>query len=236
MFSTPHDALFKATFRQPDLARSELELVLPADVRAHLDLATLSVCPGSFIDPELQQTHSDLLYAVRTARGGEALVYVLFEHQSSPDAGMAFRFLRYVVRVWERWLEEHRGAKTLPIVLPVLLHHGEGTWASSPELARMIDASPGAARGDAILRAALPLRTRRPDGAGAGAGGAGVAVARSAAAARATGAVGLAVIPATSGRDAVHAHGGREPGARRTGSDAARAGLPVPAGDSAARR
>ena len=41
MPSSPHDALFKARFGQPDIARSQLELVLPADVRAHLDLATL---------------------------------------------------------------------------------------------------------------------------------------------------------------------------------------------------
>jgi hypothetical protein len=36
MPSSPHDALFKASFGQPDIARSELELVLPADVRHRL--------------------------------------------------------------------------------------------------------------------------------------------------------------------------------------------------------
>jgi hypothetical protein len=52
MPSSPHDALFKETFGQTDIARSELEVVLPADVRAHLDLATLAVHPGSFVDEE----------------------------------------------------------------------------------------------------------------------------------------------------------------------------------------
>ena len=80
--STPHDALFKATFTQPDLARSELELVLPGAVLAHLDLATLEVCAGSFVDDALRHAHTDLLYraSIRGAAGGEALVYVLFEH------------------------------------------------------------------------------------------------------------------------------------------------------------
>jgi hypothetical protein len=36
--------LFKAAFGQPDLARGELELVLPAELRAQLDLSTLDVC------------------------------------------------------------------------------------------------------------------------------------------------------------------------------------------------
>jgi predicted transposase/invertase (TIGR01784 family) len=142
MASTPHDALFKAAFAQPDLAKSELELVLPSEVRAELDLATLAVCPGSFVDEELQQTHSDVLYAVPLRTGGEGFVYVLLEHQSSSDPLMAFRILRYVVRIWERWLREHPNARTLPIVLPVLLHHGDNAWRGSRELAGLLDASP----------------------------------------------------------------------------------------------
>jgi predicted transposase YdaD len=31
-------------------------------------------------------------------------VYVLLEHQSSPDGLMAFRMLRYVVRIWDEFL------------------------------------------------------------------------------------------------------------------------------------
>ena len=142
MPASPHDGLFKATFEQPDLARSELELVLPADVRAQLDLGTLELIPGSFRDEELAQTHTDLLYAVRTRAGHDAFVYVLAEHQSTFDATMAFRLLRYVVRIWERWLRDHEGARTLPIVLPVVMHHGEAGWRGATELASMLDASP----------------------------------------------------------------------------------------------
>jgi len=150
MTTSPHDALFKASFGQPDIARSELELVLPAALRMHLDLATLAICPGSFVDEELQHAHSDLLYSVRTTDAREGLVYVVFEHQSSLDVTMPFRLLRYVVRVWERWLREHPGAKRLPIVIPVMLHHGEGAWKAAPELGSMLDAS------EALLEASRP--------------------------------------------------------------------------------
>src|SRR5260370_39785967 len=121
---SPHDALFKADFGQPDIARSELELVLPAEGRAQLDLATLRVSQGSFVDEELRQAHTDLLYAVRSRTGRQALVYVLFEHQSSFDALMPLRLLRYIVRIWEQWLRDHPGSSTLPVVVPVVLHHG----------------------------------------------------------------------------------------------------------------
>ncbi len=115
--------------------------MLPAAVRAHLNLATLEVHPGALRDANLQQTYTDLLYAVRTLGGNEAFIYVVFEHQSSFDATMPLRMLRYMVGVWERWQRQHEGVKTLPIVLPVLLHHGNGKWKAAPELASMLDGS-----------------------------------------------------------------------------------------------
>lgn len=142
MPTSPHDALFKAAFGRVDIARSEFELVLPPEVRGRLDLATLELSAGSFVDEELRHLHSDLLYTVRTKSQREALVYVLFEHQSSFDPRMPFRLLRYVVRVWERWLRDHPETSSLPIVVPVLLHHGAAMWQAAPDLAPMIDADP----------------------------------------------------------------------------------------------
>jgi len=140
MPASPHDALFKSAFSQPDVARGELELLLPEAISAHVDLATLEVRPGSFVDEDLRHTHTDLLYAIRTTSGRDAFVYVLFEHQSSFDATMPLRLLRYVVRVWESWQRDHPEASALPIVLPLLLHHGSTGWRAEPELASMLDA------------------------------------------------------------------------------------------------
>jgi predicted transposase YdaD len=147
-----HDALFKAAFGRADIARGELAHVLPPEVAAHLDLATLAVAPGSFVDEELRHTHSDLLYAVRTRDDRAALVYVLFEHQSTVDRHMPFRFLRYMVRIWERWLRDHPVPTPLPLILPVLLHHGDDRWQAAPELSTMLDASP------ALLEATRPFQ------------------------------------------------------------------------------
>ena len=138
---SPHDALFKAAFGQPDLARSELELVLPIEVQAQLDMATLEISPGSFVDEDLRQTHTDLLYRVRTRSDGDALVYLLMEHQSKFDARMPLRLLRYMVRIWDRWARDHPTGK-LPIVLPVVLQHDRDGWRATPEFAAILDASP----------------------------------------------------------------------------------------------
>jgi predicted transposase/invertase (TIGR01784 family) len=130
MSSSPHDALFKAVFGQPEHARGALAAALPAAVADALDWPSLVPCPGTFIDPALNGRHADLLYSVAWRDGGEALVYLLFEHQSTSDDRMAFRLLRYLVRIWERWLAEHPRAERLPVVVPVVLYHGAEPWAA----------------------------------------------------------------------------------------------------------
>jgi hypothetical protein len=151
MPASPHDALFKSTFEQPDIARSQLELVLPAAVRAHLDLATLEVHPGSFRDAKLEPTYADLLYAVRTRNGEQAFIYVIFEHQSSFDATMPFRMLRYMVSVWERWQREHEGDDLSAVSAEALAAR------TLHALGRLIQLALRSSRSRARLRSASPL-------------------------------------------------------------------------------
>src|ERR1700712_4852372 len=122
--SSPHDALFKSVFSDPVNARGALQAVLPGKLGRALDWDALALCPGSFVDDVLRSSHTDLLFATRWHDGSEVLVYLLFEHQSTQDRGIAFRLLRYQVRIWERWRSEHPGSETLPVVLPVVLYHG----------------------------------------------------------------------------------------------------------------
>ncbi len=82
--ATPHDALFKAAFSQVELAAEELRCVLPPELLADLDLASLTLESGSFVDEALRERHTDLLYSLELD-GRSARIYVLFEHQSSVD-------------------------------------------------------------------------------------------------------------------------------------------------------
>jgi predicted transposase/invertase (TIGR01784 family) len=85
----------------------------------------LTVLPGSFVKASLQQVHSDLLFSVRIG-GRETLLYLLFEHQSTPDPAMPLRLLRYVMEI----LAKHHKAHGLPIppVLPFVFHQGPENW------------------------------------------------------------------------------------------------------------
>lgn len=141
MASNPHDALFKRVFSDVTHAAGEFRAVLPSEIVAEIDFATLAVCPGSFVDESLRERHTDLLYSVRL-RERDAFLYLLFEHQSTVDALMPYRVLGYVVRIWEGWLRDQPEARRLPAVLPVVLHHSESGWTGSTRLLELIDLSP----------------------------------------------------------------------------------------------
>lgn len=84
-----------------------------------------------------------LLFAVPAA-GQDEPAYVLIEHTSAPDPLLAFRMLRSVVGVWDRYLREHPQAQHLPLVIPLVIHHGRTPWTGPTRLQDLIGADPDA--------------------------------------------------------------------------------------------
>ena len=72
----------------------------------------------------LRAWYSDVLWSLKTASGG-GYIYVVIEHQSSPDAQMAFRLMRYAIAAMQRHLDN--GRTRLPLVVPMLFYHGATT-------------------------------------------------------------------------------------------------------------
>ena len=68
---------------------------------------------------------ADLLFSVRMGGRG-TLLYLLFEHQSSPDPAMPQRLPGYVMEI----LTQHHKAQGFPLppVLPLVLHQGPDAW------------------------------------------------------------------------------------------------------------
>jgi len=119
--TNPHDKFFKDLFTRQEAAQDFLQHYLPAEVAALLDLSTLEIGKDSFIDLDLQEHFSDLLYKVALHSGQETYIYVLFEHKSYPEPLIAFQLLKYMVRIWEQALKQEEAL--LP-VLPLVVYHG----------------------------------------------------------------------------------------------------------------
>ena len=136
----PHDKLFKQGFEDPANAAGFLRHHFPAEVSDRIDWDGLSLRPGSFVDSHLRQHESDLLFSTGI-EGGEALIYLLFEHQLAEDQRIALRLLRYMVRIWEVYLKENPGV-ALPPILPVVLAQNEKAWKISPQFSALLDLPP----------------------------------------------------------------------------------------------
>lgn len=150
---TPHDATFRQFLTQPEIARDFMELHLPAELRAVCDLSTLKLESGSFVEDDLRQYFSDVLYSLKTAQGDDGYVHVLIGHQSSPDKHMAFRLLRYAVAAMQRHLEA--GHKKLPLVIPVLFYTGKRR--PYPYSTRWLDEFTDPALANRLYSTAFPL-------------------------------------------------------------------------------
>ena len=92
-----------------------------------MKLDTLEVTKDSFVDEELKERFSDLVYRVDLKEEGSVFVYLLFEHKgySKPDIGL--HLLSYMVRLWLRRLKQEK-TLPLPAILPLVIYHGESGW------------------------------------------------------------------------------------------------------------
>jgi predicted transposase/invertase (TIGR01784 family) len=131
--ATAHDSFFKRVLSEPALAAAFLRDHLSPDIAGLLGPEPPETVPGSFIDEELRQHHSDLLFRIQLRTGADAFAYVLMEHKSSPDPGARLQLLRYVVRILTNWYDQNQQQLPLPPVLPLLVHQGPEGWKLSCE-------------------------------------------------------------------------------------------------------
>ena len=133
----PNDKLFKQVFSDPATAAGFLRAYLPERIAGAVDWAALQLEPVSFIDSQFRQHESDLLFSAPLA-GHESYLYCLFEHQTREDPAIALRLLRYMVRIWEKRLENHPD-KPLPVILPVVLAQNDRVWKTEPTFSALFD-------------------------------------------------------------------------------------------------
>jgi predicted transposase/invertase (TIGR01784 family) len=132
-----HDRLVKFAFSDMKNSQDLFENFLPPAVLARLDLSTLKLVPGSFVDTELKERLTDLLFSVTFRSGEKGLVYILFDHKSHPDSLMPFKMLRYMVKVWDRQLQNQ--TQLMPII-PLILYHGANEWKTARTMSDVLKA------------------------------------------------------------------------------------------------
>ncbi len=95
---------------------------------------TLALVESSFVDEAMSESESDLLYTVQVKESGQPVqLYILFEHQSSPDKWMRFRLLKYMCRIWDESFKTETDRQELIPILPLVFYQGRGSWTYSTE-------------------------------------------------------------------------------------------------------
>ncbi|WP_425360655.1 MULTISPECIES: Rpn family recombination-promoting nuclease/putative transposase [unclassified Candidatus Tisiphia] len=139
-----HDEIFRKSMENPIVAKEFLATHLPKDVLALIDNTSLKLEKDSFIEPDLSETISDVLFSVKF-NDQDGYIFLLLEHQSTVDKMMAFRLFKYMINICDRYLTTNPKAKRLPLIYPLILYNGKKKYNASlniwnlfshPDLAR----------------------------------------------------------------------------------------------------
>ena len=125
--SNPHDKFFKESFTRKEIAKSFIQEYLPDKLHNQLNFNSLEILKDTFIDKELSEHFSDILYKIKIS-GKQSYIYCLFEHKSYIDAWVGFQLLRNMVKIWEGYLKQNKKAKKLPVIIPIVIYHGKEKW------------------------------------------------------------------------------------------------------------
>jgi len=133
-----HDTFVRTAMSDLRVAREFFLAHLPQAILNQMDLKHLKLQPRSHINDIRKETIVDILYKTTIAQR-EAYLYLLVEHQSSPDELMAFRILKYTCNVIDQHLKE-TGKKSLPLIYPIVIYHAERPYPYSTDIQELVDA------------------------------------------------------------------------------------------------
>ena len=120
----PHDKFFKETFSIRENAIDFLRGTFPPEILKKLDLSTLTQDNSSYIDEELREHFSDIVYTC-FCKEKEIRITLLFEHKSYALACPYLQLMKYLLKIGEA---NSKQAQRLMAVMPVILYHGKETW------------------------------------------------------------------------------------------------------------
>ncbi len=124
-----HDRFFKQVFSYPDIVYEFIQKTFPPEVVKSLNLNTLVNDTNSYIDKNLIENFSDLVYTVETNEGKILKLALLFEHKSQYVEYPQFQLLTYITKIWADCDKQN---KNKILVIPIIFYHGVNTWIIKP--------------------------------------------------------------------------------------------------------
>ncbi len=119
-----HDTYFKELFSEKERVRIFLSTFFP-ELGRHIEVASIELQPTEKLSIEAKErVFFDLAIDCRI-KGIDAKLYIIFEHKSYADRRVVLQFLRYILAIWEKDIEQRR---PLTPVIPMLFYTGKPIW------------------------------------------------------------------------------------------------------------
>ncbi|MEN9390738.1 MAG: hypothetical protein RL017_35, partial [Pseudomonadota bacterium] len=121
-----HDAFARKYLSNIDVAKEFLSIYLEPKILIKCDIATLQIDNNSYIEPNLSAHYSDVVYKMQLLDNNSSVyIFNLIEHQVHPEIMMPFRIMRYQIAIIQRYLEQNKQAKQLPLVAAFVFYTGK---------------------------------------------------------------------------------------------------------------
>jgi len=138
--ASPHDRLFRSAMADLRVAREFFQRHLPTSILPVVDWSVLKLCSQTYVDNALKLSQSDILYQTHIAYK-EAYLYLLCEHQSTPDVMMPFRLLQYCIGIWNDVLKQSgKKIEKLPLIVAMVFYNGKEPYIYSMDFKDLLDA------------------------------------------------------------------------------------------------
>jgi predicted transposase/invertase (TIGR01784 family) len=122
-----HDKFVRETFADLKRAEAFFEKMLPIEITTQIDLKTIKEVGKSYMDSQLSEYFSDLVFEV-SLKGNSKLktdVVLLFEHKSAPDKNVLIQVGYYMFAHYFKCVKQR---KKLKVIIPVIYYQGETKW------------------------------------------------------------------------------------------------------------
>ena len=133
----PHDRFFKETFSRAEVALDFVYTYVPQPIAGLVAPETFKLSKDTFVDEDLEERFSDLLYEAELKGKGKIFIYFLFEHKSFQDPEVALYLLLLMVRIWMNYRKQKKTG-SLPPILPLVVYHGEKEWKATPRFQDLV--------------------------------------------------------------------------------------------------
>lgn len=135
--NNPHDLIFKETMGDLNVFKDFILNYLPEELINRIDINDIQIVKDSFIEKELREVFSDLLYKINIDKQ-KGYIYFLFEHKSYPHKLITIQLLKYILNIWELIIKQ-KETDDLPVIIPLVFYHGRQKWTVGTNLQDIVE-------------------------------------------------------------------------------------------------